>query len=196
MGRKNNTRIQKYNYKRKMRVYNNRSKLFNGNVRSPGEFIFIWALIFAYIVGMWIFSMNLGLNKSDYAEAELSFEGIYRKNDSMVFTLSGKEYTVWASACDIDGALSLKEGDRLSVITAKDSLISAEFGGRALVDQTAVEKSDAEQKQTCSIFFGIFAALWAVFVGFSVWVMCNAHKLPLWLVKLFVKPSYINRPPR
>ena len=114
----------------------------------------------------------------------------------MVFTLSGNEYTVWASACDIDGVLSLKEGDRLSVITAKDSLVSAEFGGRTLVYQTAVEKSDAEQKQTCSIIFGIFAALWAVFVGFSVWVMCNAHKLPLWLVKLFVKPSYINRPPK
>ncbi len=196
MGRKNNTRIQKYNYKRKMRVYNSRSKLFNGNVRSPGEFIFIWALIFAYIVGMWIFSMNLGLNKSDYTQAELSFEGIYRKNDSMVFTLSGKEYSVWASACDIDGVLLLKEGDRLSVITAKESLISAEFGGRTLVDRTAVEKSDAEQKRTCSIIFGIFSAFWAVFVGFSVWVMCNAHKLPRWLVHLFVKPSYINRPPR
>lgn len=196
MGRKNNSRNQKRNFKRKMREYNNRSKLFNGNVRAPGEFIFIWALILAYIVGMWIFLLNLGLNRRDYVQAELVYEGSYRKEDSIVLTLSGAEYKAWASMCDIDGINALKGGERLSVITAKDNVISIRYYDKVLLALEECERDDAEGKRTASIIMGIFAAVWAVFVAVSVWVMCSAHRLPMWLVKLFVKPSYLTRPPR
>lgn len=195
MGRKNSSRSQKRNYRRKMREYNNRSKLFNGNVRSPGEFIFIWVLILAYIVGMWIFLLNLGLNKRDYVQAELVYEGSYRKEDSIVLTLSGGEYKAWASMCDLDGIYALKVGERLSVITAKEEVISIKYYDKVLLALEDTERDDAEGKRSLSIIFGIFAAVWAVFVAVSVWVMCNAHRLPLWLVKGFVKPSYLTRPP-
>lgn len=195
MGRKNSSRSQKRNYRRKMREYNNRSKLFNGNVRSPGEFIFIWVLILAYIVGMWIFLLNLGLNKRDYVQAELVYEGSYRKKDSIVLTLSGGEYKAWASMCDLDGIYALKVGERLSVITAKEEVISIKYYDKVLLALEDCERDDAEGKRSLSIIFGIFAAVWAVFVAVSVWVMCNAHRLPLWLVKGFVKPSYLTRPP-
>lgn len=195
MGRKNSSRSQKRNYRRKMREYNNRSKLFNGNVHSPGEFIFIWVLILAYIVGMWIFLLNLGLNKRDYVQAELVYEGSYRKEDSIVLTLSGGEYKAWASMCDLDGIYALKVGERLSVITAKEEVISIKYYDKALLALEDCERDDAEGKRNVSIIFGIFAAVWAVFVAVSVWVMCNAHRLPLWLVKGFVKPSYLTRPP-
>lgn len=196
MGRKNNSRNQKRNYKRKMREYNNRSRLFNGNVRSPGEFIFIWALILAYIVGMWIFLMNLGLNRRDYVQAELVYEGSYRKEDSIVLTLSGAEYKAWASMCDLDGIYDLKGGERLSVITAKEEVISIKYYDKVLLALEDCERDDAEGKRTLSVIVGILAAVWAAFVAVSVWVMCNAHRLPMWLVKGFVKPSYLTRPPR
>lgn len=196
MGRKNNSRNQKRIYKRKMREYNNRSNLFNGNVRSPGEFIFIWALILAYIVGMWIFLMNLGLNKRDYVQAELVYEGSYRKEDSIVLTLSGAEYKAWASMCDLDGIYALKGGERLSVITAKEEVISIKYYDKVLLALEDCEREDAEGKRTVSVIMEIFAAVWAVYVAGSVWVMCNAHRLPMWLVKGFVKPSYLTRPPR
>lgn len=195
MGRKNNSRNQKRNYKRKMRGYNNRSRLFNGNVRSPGEFIFIWALILAYIVGMWIFLMNLGLNKRDYVQAELVYEGSYRKEDSIVLTLSGEEYKAWASMCDLDGIYDLKGGERLSVITAKENVISIKYYDKVLLALEDCERDDAEGKRTVSVIMGIIAAVWAAFVAASVWVMCNAHRLPMWLVKGFVKPSSLTRPP-
>lgn len=179
-----------------MRVYNSRSRLFNGNVRSPGEFLFIWALIFAYIVGMWIFFMNLGLNKRDYEEAELIYEGSYRKNDTIVFKLSGSEYIAWEILCDIDSLIALKEGDRLSVITANDRLISIIHNDKALLNIEDAERDDAEEKKSVSIIMGIMAAIWAVYVGMSVWAMCNAHRLPMWLVKLFVKPSYLTGTPK
>lgn len=196
MGRKNNSRTKKRVYKMKMREYNQRGKLFNGNVRSPGEFIFIWALILAYIVGMWIFLFNLGLNKRDYVQAELIYEGSYRKEDSIVLTLSGAEYKAWASLCDLDGIYALKNGERLSVITAKEQVISIKYYDKVLLALEDSERDDAEGRRSLTLIFGIFAAVWAVFVAVSVWVMCNAHRLPMWLVKGFVKPSYLTRPPK
>lgn len=196
MGRKNDSRTQKRNYRRKMREYNSRSKLFNGNVRSPGEFIFIWALILAYIVGMWIFLLNLGLNKRDYVQSELVYEGSYRKEDRIVLTLSGGEYKAWASLCDLDGIYALRGGERLSVITAKEMVVGIKYYDKVLLSLEDCERDDAEGKRNVSIIFGIFAAVWAAFVAVSVWVMCSAHKLPLWLVKWFVKPNYLTRPPK
>lgn len=196
MGRKNDSRTQKRNYRRKMREYNSRSKLFNGNVRSPGEFIFIWALILAYIVGMWIFLLNLGLNKHDYVQSELVYEGSYRKEDRIVLTLSGGEYKAWASLCDLDGIYALRGGERLSVITAKEMVVGIKYYDKVLLSLEDCERDDAEGKRNISIIFGIFAAVWAAFVAVSVWVMCSAHKLPLWLVKWFVKPNYLTRPPK
>ncbi len=196
MGRKNSSRTQKRNYRRKMREYNKRSRLFNGNVHNPGEFIFIWALILAYIVGMWIFLMNLGLNKRDYVQAELVYEGSYRKEDRIVLTLSGVEYGAWAGMCDLDGLYALEKGERLSVITAKDELVSIRYYDKVLLAPEDAEREEAEGKRAVSIACGIMTAVWAVFVAISVWVMCNAHRLPMWLVKAFVKPSYLTRPPK
>lgn len=196
MGRKNSSRTQKRNYRRKMREFDSRGKLFNGNVRSPGEFIFIWALILAYIVGMWIFLLNLGLNRRDYVQAELVYEGSYRKEDRIVLTLSGGEYKAWAPLCDLDGIYALKFGERLSVITAKEEVISIGYYDKVLLALEDSERDDAEGKRSLSLIFGIFTAVWAVFVVVSVWVMCNAHRLPMWLVKGFVKPSYLTGPPK
>ncbi len=202
MGRKNASRTQNRAYKQKVRAYNSRSRLFNGNVRAPGEFIFIWALILAYFVGMWIFLMNLGLNKRDYKEEELVFERFYRKNDSIVWVFSGgedlenTEYSSWASMTDLDALLTLRGGEKLSVMTAKTSLVSVEYQGKVILSREDVEREDAEGKRTVMIAFSVIAAVWAVYVGVSVYVMCNAHKLPKKLVHAFVKPSYIIEKPR
>lgn len=202
MGRKNASRTQNRAYKQKVRAYNSRSRLFNGNVRAPGEFIFIWALILVYFVGMWIFLMNLGLNKRDYKEEELVFERFYRKNDSIVWVFSGgedlenTEYSSWASMTDLDALLTLRGGEKLSVMTAKTSLVSVEYQGKVILSREDVEREDAEGKRTVMIAFSVIAAVWAVYVGVSVYVMCNAHKLPKKLVHAFVKPSYIIEKPR
>lgn len=177
-----------------MREHNSRSRLFNGNVRSPGEFIFIRALILAYILGMWIFCCNFGLRKRDYVAAELEFESFYRKNDKLMFVLSGGEYGAWASLCDMDEVVRLKGGERLSVITAKDDVIDIRYNDKVLLALEDCEREDADGKRMISLVFGIFAAVWLLYVAVSVWVMCNAHKLPRRLVTLFVKPSYLTRP--
>lgn len=195
MNRKKYSRTKNRNYRRKMRGYNSQSRLFNGNVRSPGEFIFIWALILAYIVGMWIFCFNTGLHKRDYKSAELEFERVYRKNDKLMFVLSGEEYGAWANLCDLDKIEKLKSGERLSVITAKEDLIDIRYNDRVLLALEDSEREDADGKRMLSLIFGIMSAVWLIYVAVSVWVMCNAHKLPERLVKLFVKPSHIMAAP-
>ncbi|MDE6731345.1 MAG: hypothetical protein K2J77_00520 [Oscillospiraceae bacterium] len=193
MGRKNATRTKRRNLLRKMRNHNKRSGLFNGNVERPVEFIVVWASILAFIVGMWIFLMNLGLNKRDYVRGDLVYEGSYRKNDSVVFTLSGGEYYSSAEFCDLDGIAALKGGEVLSVITAKDDVISINYDNKTLLSLEDSEREDAEGKRAATIIFGLFAGLWLLYVAASVLVMCNAHKMPRWLVVVFVEPSYLTR---
>lgn len=196
MGRKNHSRTKRRNYRRKMRSYNSRSRLFNGNVESPGEFIFIWVLIFAFIVGAWALFMNTGIHKRDYVRTNLVFEGSYRKEDRIVLTLSGEEYRAWASLCDLDGINALKGGEVLSVITAKDDVVCINYDNKVLLELSDSERSDAKEKRGITIMMGLFAGLWLLYVVASVLVMCNAHKLPRWLVVGFVKPSYLTRIPK
>lgn len=195
MGRKNASRTKRRNFRRKMRGYNTRSRLFNGNVESPGEFIFIWALILVYIVGIWIFFLNTGLNKRDYVRGDLVYEGSYRKEDRIVLTLSGGEYRAWASLCNLDGIHALKGGEVLSVITVKDDVICINYDNKELLSLEASERRDADRKKSVSLALGICAAVWLIYVAASVYVMCNAQRFPR-LVRLFVKPSYLTRPPR
>lgn len=196
MGGKNSNRTKRRNFQRKMREYNKRSSLFNGNVRSPGEFIFIWVLILIYLAAMWVICLNTGLHKRDYKSAELEFERVYRKNDKLMFVLSGEEYGAWADLCDINEVVKLKGGERLSVIAAKENLIEIWYNDKVLLALEDSEREDADGKRMISIIFGMIAAVWLIYVAVSVWVMCNAHKLPERLVVLFVKPSYIIRPPK
>lgn len=178
-----------------MRAYNARSRLFNGNVYFPGEFIAIWVIILAFIVGLWIMFLNTGLHKSDYVRTNLVYEGSYRKEDRIVLTLSGKEYKAWASLCDLEGIYKLKEGESLSVITAEDDLVCIRYDNTELLSQENTERHDAEEKRQISILFGILAAFWLIYVAVSVYVMCNAQRFPR-LIKWFVKPSYLTRPPK
>lgn len=195
MGRRNASRTKNRNYRRKMRAYNARSRLFNGNVYYPGEFIAIWVILLAFIVGLWIMCMNTGLNKRDYVRTNLVYEGSYRKEDRIVLTLSGKEYKAWASVCDLESINKLKEGESLSVITAEDELVCIRYDNKELLSQEDAERRDAEDKRQISILFGILAAFWLIYVAFSVYVMCNAQRFPR-LIKWFVKPSYLTRPPK
>lgn len=195
MGRRNNARTKNRNYRRKMRAYNTRSRLFNGNVYFPGEFIAIWVIILAFIVGLWIMCLNTGLHKSDYVRTNLVYEGSCRKKDRIVLTLSGKEYKAWASLCDLEGINKLKEGESLSVITAEDDLVCIRYDNTELLPREYTERHDAKEKRQISILFGIMAAFWLVYVAVSVYVMCNAQRFPR-LIKWFVKPSYLTRTPR
>lgn len=195
MGRRNASRTKSRNYRRKMRAYSTRSRLFNGNVYYPGEFIAVWVILLAFIVGWWIMCMNTGLHKRDYVRTNLVYEGSYRKEDRIVLTLSGKEYKAWASLCDLEGINKLKEGESLSVITSKDELVCIRYDNKELLSQEDAESHDVEDKRQISIFFGILAVFWLIYVAASVYVMCNAERFPR-LVKWFVKPSYLTRPPR
>ena len=195
MGRKNASRTKNRSYRRKMRAYNNRSRLFNGNVYCPGEFIAVWVIILAFIVGVWIMCMNTGLHKRDYVRTNLVYEGSRRKEDRIVLTLSGKEYKAWASVCDLQGIYKLKEGESLSVITSKDELVCIRYDNTELLSQEDAERVDLDDKKSISLCFGILTAFWAAFVGASVYVMNNAQRFPR-LIKWFVKPSYLTRPPR
>ena len=140
--------------------------------------------------------MNLGLNKRDYVRGDMVYEGSRRKENSVVLTLSGGEYYASAEFCDLDGIAALKGGEVLSVITAKDDVISINYDNKTLLSPEDSEREDAKGKRTATIIFGLFAGLWLLYVVASVLVMCNAHKLPRWLVVGFVKPSYLTFIPK
>lgn len=196
MGRKNSSRTKNRNYRQKMRQYNDRSKLFNGNVSCPGEFIFIWALIFAFIVGMGIFCVSLGWHgKDNYEYRSEKFVKSYRKEDAVILVTDEGEYSAWADLCDLEKIFTLEKGSALELITAKGDLLAASCGGSDLLKLEDSEREMREGVKTLLIIFGVMALVWAVYVAVSVWVMCRAHRLPRKLVTAFVKPSYLQIPP-
>ena len=56
MGRKNAFRTKRRNARTRARLRKQEyGKLFNGNVYAQGEFVFIWGLILALLLGLWFY---------------------------------------------------------------------------------------------------------------------------------------------
>lgn len=201
MGRKNATRTKRRNMRVKMR--RNQSyygKLFNGNIFDQGEFIFIWLLVLAYFIGMWLFMFigNLPVNENKCENISLTvrsvnitFDDEHRKLSFTVYE-NDEEYTVSSWASDIDGfERDIHDGSSLTVVFEKKEIVSI-FNDEKYyltIDDTNLQRSTP---RTASYIILGFAAVWILYIAVSWYVMYNAEKFPR-LVKFFVKPSYINK---
>ena len=178
------------------RTKRGKSRLFNGNIRQPVEFIVVWAAILAFIVGIWIVCLNIGVHKRDYTRADLVFESARVDGYRVVLTLSGEEFHTHRSLCDVRKIKDLSGGEILSAITAKDEVVALSFDNKELQRLEDFERSQAEEKRGISIGMGLMMGMWLLYIAGSTIVMCNAHKMPRWLVIVFVKPSYLTFIPK
>lgn len=188
-----------------------KAKLFNGNIKSPGEFIFIWVLFIVAIVAfmLWgiIFTKPVKTEDlSSYTDTIASYE-FDSENDEghkrLIIKLDShpetfftweleendyifSEFEYNASQKETFTLYFLKkdlkdERTRIYLLSTKDNTY------------ITLDMANEDNKEVRVVIIGfsvIFLFIWIVYILASVYVMSNAEKYPK-AIKWFVKPSYV-----
>ncbi len=184
-----------------------KTDIFNGNVNNPGEFIFVYALIYVFIIGMFIFIAVAWqpTKAEDLTYQTVSFDR-YAINDDETDDLylyaEGKEYRIYSYEKVLQNTeqlLSLCNGKTLFTVGMEEydthsnvSTLESKNGVPYLTLEETNHVERASLLMMC-LFFGGFFVIWTAFVVLSVMIGRNPKKYPKWLVHGFFKPSYINR---
>lgn len=173
-------------------------RLFNENVYNQGEFIFIWALILIYILGMWLFMFR---GTYEIRREDCKTVGLTVKEISSEYGENGVKlrFTVWENDTEYeafswyeqDSMTDIPRGGWITVLIHKDEVVGLTYNGTALASLEAANMHRADMRKV-SCIMPIFAAIWLVYVAVSWYVMYNAERFPR-LIKVFVKPEYINK---
>ena len=199
-GRKNTFRTKRRNARAKERLLKkDYGKLFNGNIYAQGEFIFIWLLILAFILGIWfyMFSDTYKINREDCQTVKLTVKEISREYGengvSISFTVNenDNEYTAFSwygyNAYDTD----IPAGSAVTLLMHSEQVVGLTYNGTEVCTLKARNAHRAEIRK-CSYIMLFVAAVWIAYIAASWYVMYNAEKFPK-LIKYFVKPEYINK---
>lgn len=200
MGRKNASRTKRRNERTKTRLRKKEyGKLFNGNIYAQGEFVFIWLIILAYILGMWLymFSDTYKIEREDCQTVKLTVKEISREyaesGVKISFTVyeNENEYTAFSrygyDAYDMD----IPDGGAVTLIMHKEQVVGLTYNGAEVCTLKGINAHRAEMRKVSYIML-ILAAVCAVYIAVSWYVMYNAERFPR-LIKIFVKPEYINK---
>ena len=174
-------------------------KLFNGNIYAQGEFIFIWLLILAFILGSWLymFSDTYKIKREDCQTVKLTVKEISREyvetGVKIRFTVyeNENEYTAFSwygyNAYDTD----IPDGGAVTLLMHREQVVGMTYNGTDVCTLKAENVHRAEIRKLSYIML-FFAVVWIAYIAASWYVMYNAEKFPK-LIKLFVKPEYINK---
>lgn len=197
MGRKNASRTKRRNARTKARLRKNEyGKLFNGNVYAQGEFVFIWGLILALLLGLWfyIFSDTFPITDESCTDTAFVVTNLKISEDGAVFRdgSSGKKYKLEGGYFDIERfSAEVSEGDVLSAVMSHGKIVSLSKDGSVYLDINDM-KDMHERLRPVSYLVLAMAGVWLLYVAASWYIMYNAEKFPR-LIKFFVKPEYINK---
>lgn len=205
-----------HKFLRKMKKQNTaikRSRLFGGNILAPGEFLFVYGMIFVFLFIVWFICFN---NMRTYTYEDCKIKVLYyveshfdeknnfiivadeekQKNNEIV--LDRDDYIVISDAFNINGfQQKIQKGQYVKICYVKND--NAKHALEIAVDNekflTLKDINDAaiNSRKTVNTVFSVITGIWVLYVGTSCYVMTNAHKYPR-LVKLFVKKSHILPP--
>lgn len=186
------------------------SKLFNGNVKNPGEFIFTYILIAALPIGMAIWGLIefKDIHPKDLTEytgiiSEYSFDTSNEDSKKLLICFDGFDRTL--STYLIDENSSAYESFQSDVSDEKTfqvsylkhdnsdyeiSIFRLKCGENSYISLEDINENYRETKLFILIFSAVMLVIWLIYCAVSSYVMCNADRYPK-LVKLFVKPNYI-----
>lgn len=182
--------------------------IFNGNVRNPGEFIFIYILVSVFFLGCFILLCILGTpTKAEELEYKtVSFDRYAiekdEQSDDLCLYAGDAEYRMNSYENylkNTDRLLSLCNGKTVFTVGVKGKdahyniYMLARFGGETYL--TLEESNRIEQKTMIAIYliYGLILLFWFAFIFFSIRIGRNPMKYPKWLVHGFFKPNYISR---
>lgn len=197
MGRKNASRTKRRNARTKARLRKNEyGKLFNGNIYGQWEFVFIWGLILALLLGLWfyIFSDTFPITDESCTDTAFVVTDLKISEDETVFRdgSTDKKYKLEGGYFDIERfSAEVSEGDVLSAVMSHGKIVSLSKGESVYLDIDDMKEMH-ERLRPVSYLVLAMAGVWLLYVAASWYVMYNAERFPR-LIKFFVKPEYINK---
>jgi hypothetical protein len=187
------------------------SKLFNGNISSPGEFVFIWIFFAVAIILFGAFMLNMTKeikleDLSNYTDTIVEYKFDKTDDDGskrMAITLSSNEgtFVTW----DIEDGTQDYENFKKDVSDGKPfqlyfhendlknevtRILVLSCGERNYLSIDRENEENREIRRLILCIVAIFLIMWGIYVAVSVYVMRNAERFPR-AIKFFVKPSYI-----
>ena len=181
--------------------------IFNGHVQNPGEFIFVYALFYVMLIGMFIFIfVALKPTKAeDLTYRTLRFDRYMIHDDTTddLYLYAGEtEYRIYGYEDVLQNTeqlLSLCDGKTLFTVGMEEydthcnvSTLESK-NGMPYLTLEETNRSERESQMGLFLLFGGFFVIWTVFVALSIAIGRNPGKYPKWLVHGFFKPGYINR---
>lgn len=182
------------------------AKLFHGNVRNPGEFIFIWAMMGVYFIGITIFVIHGKpiLHLEELASTETVLSGLevqYQEEDPPYLKLVQNEETCYllyryeTFLTDYEGLQADAEAGkqfRIYYETTETENSVHRYVRQLECGDKVYASLEQYNNETYAIWalFGVFILLWALFVAVSWYVMSHADRYPR-LARQFVKPEYL-----
>jgi hypothetical protein len=197
VGRKNAFRTKRRNARTRARLRKQEyGKLFNGNVYAQGEFVFIWGLILALLLGLWfyIFSDTFPITDESCTDTAFVVTDLKISEDGAVFRdgSAGKKYKLEGGYFVIERfSAEVSEGDVLAAVMSHGKIVSLSKGESVYISLEEVKDLHERLRPVSYLTLGI-AGVWLLYVAVSWYVMYNAEIFP-GLVKFFVKPEYINK---
>ena len=196
-GRKNASRTKRRNERAKMRSRRQEyGKLFNGNVYAQWEFVFIWGLILAMLLGLWlyIFADSFPITDENCERTAVVITNLKISDDEAVFMdgSSGKKYKLDGGYFDLERfTAEVSEGDVLSAVVSHGKIVSAAKGESVYLALDGMKDLHKTLRFMSNIVLAV-CGVWLLYIAVSWYIMYNAERFPK-LIKYFVKPEYINK---
>ena len=197
MGRKNASRTKRRNERTRARLHRQEyGRLFNGNIWGQWEFVFIWGLILAMLLGLWLYVVadTFPITDESCEHTEFVVTGLKISEDEAAFRdgSSGKKYKLDGGYFDIERfSVEVSEGDVLAAVISHGKTVSLSKGESVYLALDDM-KDLHERLRPVSYLALALAGVWLLYVVVSWYVMYNAERFPR-IIKLFVKPEYINK---
>lgn len=189
----------------------NKARLFNGNIKSPGEFIFIWIFFIVGIVAFMLWGINSTKpikteDLSSYTDTIASYE-FDSENDEghkrLIIRLNSHSETFSTWELDVnDHLFSDFENEVLQKETftlyflkkdlenEKTNIYSISTKDNTYITLDRTNENNKEMRVVIIGFSVFFLFIWIIYIIASVYIMNHAEKYPK-AIKWFVKSNYI-----
>lgn len=188
-----------------------KTDIFKGNVNNPGEFIFVFALITAFLLGFFVLIAvtSLPASAEDLQYETLSFARYEIRDDTFLDLYSGKDSTPYTVPADIltdadEFIAACDAGETFEVCyvvyndtdTPRKTLeYITDSDGTVYLTRNAVHEYNKRAARAFYWFGGGIMLIWLVFVGLSIYVGRNPQKFSRRIIRLFFKDGYVRYSP-
>ena len=181
--------------------------IFNGNIESPGEFLFVFILVGAVCIGISIFTCCFifeSNTESTTINRQAVFQSFRMEDDTLILQASdGEIYKIsHADKLQTEKITSLCDGKTEVIVYGKQYKLDegiTDYSVKAIANQDIYllsfrETNRLERLEALPVFLILLVinSIWGIFVAGAIIVGRNPTKYSPHIVKIFFKPEYVK----